>query len=254
MNLSKSDFDKRWTEQAGAEMKKGKLLYEGKAKRVYETDNKDLLIQQFKDDATAFDATKRGTIVNKGVINNEISRILFELLESKGIETHFVKQLDDRNMLMKRVEIIPLEVTIRNVVAGGMAKLLALEEGIVLDEPVLEYHYKKDELHDPLINDYHAKAMKLATDEELDFIKQRSFEINNILKSFFDHKGLDLVDFKLEFGRHKGKILLADEISPDTCRFWDKKTKKKLDKDRFRRDLGNVEDAYQEVLKRIIAE
>ncbi|MBL7155908.1 MAG: phosphoribosylaminoimidazolesuccinocarboxamide synthase [Candidatus Omnitrophica bacterium] len=235
-------------------MKKGKLLYEGKAKRVYETDNKDLLIQQFKDDATAFDATKRGTIVNKGVINNEISRILFELLESKGIETHFVKQLDDRNMLMKRVEIIPLEVTIRNVVAGGMAKLLALEEGIVLDEPVLEYHYKKDELHDPLINDYHAKAMKLATDEELDFIKQRSFEINNILKSFFDHKGLDLVDFKLEFGRHKGKILLADEISPDTCRFWDKKTKKKLDKDRFRRDLGNVEDAYQEVLKRIIAE
>lgn len=234
-------------------MEKGKLLYEGKAKRVYETEDHDVLIQEFKDDATAFDATKRGTIAQKGVVNNEISRIVFELLETKGIETHFIKKIDDRNMLMKRVEIIPLEVTMRNIVAGGMAKLLALEEGIVLDEPVFEYHYKDDSLHDPLINDFHATALKLATREELDFIQKKTFEINNILKAFFDHKNLILVDFKLEFGRHKGKILLADEISPDTCRLWDKDTKKKLDKDRFRRDLGDVEDAYQEVLKRISA-
>ena len=234
-------------------MKKGKLIYEGKAKRVYETEDSDLFIQEFKDDATAFDATKRGTIRDKGVINNKISKILFDLLESKGIETHFVEQLDDRQMLIKRVEIIPLEVTIRNTVAGGMAKLLNLKEGMALKEPVLEYHYKEDSLHDPLINDYHARALGMATDEELEFIKKRSFEINNILKSFFEHKGLNLVDFKLEFGRHKGKILLADEISPDTCRLWDKETHKKLDKDRFRRDLGGVEDAYQEVLKRITA-
>ena len=232
-------------------MEKKKMVYEGKAKKVYETDDPDLYIQEFKDDATAFDATKRGTIIGKGVINNRISKLLFELLESKGIETHFVKQLDERNMLMKRVEIIPLEVTIRNIVAGGMAKLLGLEEGIVLEEPVFEYHYKNDALHDPLINEYHAKALKLVTDEELDIIKKRSFEINNILRTFFDHRGIILVDFKLEFGRHKGKVLLADEISPDTCRFWDKKTKEKLDKDRFRRDLGNIEEAYQEMLKRL---
>jgi phosphoribosylaminoimidazole-succinocarboxamide synthase len=235
------------------EMEKRKQIYEGKAKKVYETDNPDLLIQEFKDDATAFDATKRGTIKSKGVINNKISKILFELLESKGIETHFVKNLDERNMLMKRVEIIPLEVTIRNTVAGGMARLLNIEEGRVLAEPVLEYHYKDDSLHDPLINEYHAKALKLVTDKELDFIKEKSFKINDILKAYFDGKNLDLIDFKLEFGRHKGKVLLADEISPDTCRFWDKKTREKLDKDRFRRDLGNVEEAYQEVLKRIIS-
>ena len=234
-------------------MEKGKLLYEGKAKKVYETNDPDLFIQEFKDDATAFDATKRGTIRDKGIINNKISKILFNLLESKGIETHFVEQLDDRQMLIKRVEIIPLEVTIRNTVAGGMARLLNLKEGMALKEPVLEYHYKEDSLHDPLINDYHARALGMATDEELEFIRKRSFEINNILKSFFEHKNLDLVDFKLEFGRHKGKILLADEISPDTCRLWDKETQKKLDKDRFRRDLGGVEDAYQEVLKRITA-
>ena len=232
-------------------METRKLLYEGKAKKVYETDNPDLLIQEFKDDATAFDATKRGTIQEKGIINNKISKIMFELLESKGIETHFVKQLDERRMLMKKVEIIPLEVTIRNVVAGGMAKLLGIEEGLKLAEPVFEYHLKDDSLHDPLINEYHAKALKLATDDELEFIKKRSFEINNILKAFFDHRGLNLIDFKLEFGRHKGRILLADEISPDTCRFWDKETQKKLDKDRFRRDLGDVEGAYQEVLRRI---
>jgi len=232
-------------------MKKGKLVYEGKAKKVFETDDPDLFIQEFKDDATAFDATKRGTIQDKGVVNNAISKILFELLISKGIETHFVKQLDARQMLIKKVEIIPLEVTIRNIVAGGMAKLLGIEEGLKLAEPVLEYHYKDDALHDPLINEYHARALKMATNEELEFIKKRSFEINNILKAFFDHKNIDLVDFKLEFGRHKDKVLLADEISPDTCRFWDKETRKKLDKDRFRRDLGAVEDAYQEVLRRI---
>ena len=232
-------------------MEKGKLLYEGKAKRVYETNDPDVLIQEFKDDATAFDATKRGTIMQKGVVNNRISEVIFNLLETKGIETHFLKKLDDRNMLMKRVQIIPLEVTMRNIIAGGMAKLLGLEEGIVLEEPVFEYHFKDDSLHDPLINDFHAKALKLATGEELEFIQKKSFEINNILKAFFDHKNLILVDFKLEFGRHKGKVLLADEVSPDTCRLWDKATKKKLDKDRFRRDLGGVEDAYQEVLKRI---
>ncbi|OGW76123.1 MAG: phosphoribosylaminoimidazolesuccinocarboxamide synthase [Omnitrophica bacterium RBG_13_46_9] len=232
-------------------MQKGKQIYEGKAKKVYQTDSADILIQEFKDDATAFDATKRGTIRGKGVINNTISKILFELLESKGIETHFIKQLDERQMLIKSVEIIPLEVTMRNIVAGGMSKLLGIDEGLVLKEPVLEYHYKNDALHDPLINEYHAKALGLATDEELDFIERRSFEINNILKAFFEHKNLILVDFKLEFGRHKGRVLLADEISPDTCRFWDKETREKLDKDRFRRDMGNVEEAYQEVLKRL---
>ena len=235
-------------------MEKRRLIYEGKAKKLYETDDPELLIQEFKDDATAFDATKRGVIQNKGIINNKISRILFDLLESKGIETHFVKQLDERCMLIKKVKIIPLEVTIRNIVAGGMSRLLGIDEGLVLNQPVLEYHYKNDALHDPLINEYHAKALNLATDEELDFIEKRSFEINNILKSFFEHRDLDLIDFKLEYGRFKGKILLADEISPDTCRFWDKHTREKLDKDRFRRDLGNVEEAYQEVLKRVFTE
>jgi len=234
-------------------MEKGKMVYEGKAKRVYETADPEIFIQEFKDDATAFDATKKGTIQQKGVVNNKISAILFKLLESKGIETHFVKQLDDRNMLIKKVKIIPLEVTMRNIVAGGMSRLLGIKEGMVLEEPVLEYHYKDDSLHDPLINDYHARALKLASDEELDFIKKRSFEINNILKAFFDKRDLCLVDFKLEFGRSRDKILLADEISPDTCRFWDKNTQEKLDKDRFRRDMGKVEEAYHEVLKRLTA-
>lgn len=233
-------------------MKKGNLIYEGKAKKVYETDDKNLLIQEFKDDATAFDATKRGTIVGKGVVNNKISAKLFELLESKGVETHFVKLLSDREMLVKRLKILPIEVTIRNVVAGGMSKLLGLEEGMVLKEPVLEYHYKNDALHDPLINDYHIRAINLATDEELRTIRERSFEINRILKDFFSKRALDLIDFKLEFGRHKEKVLLGDEISPDTCRLWEHGTKKKLDKDRFRQDLGGVEEAYQEVLRRTI--
>ena len=234
-------------------MEKLKQIYEGKAKKLYETRDKDLLIQEFKDDATAFDATKRGTIINKGVINNKLSEKIFILLSKKDIPTHFVKRLNDRDMLVKRVQIVPLEVTMRNIVAGGMAKLLGLEEGIVLKRPVFEYHYKEDKLHDPLINDYHALALGIATEKELETIKRYSFKINEILKKFFDTKNLILVDFKLEFGRYKGKIILADEISPDTCRLWDKTTKEKLDKDRFRRDLGNVEGAYEEVLRRVMS-
>ena len=233
-------------------MRKMKQIYEGKAKKLYETEDPDLVIQEFKDDATAFDATKRGTIDNKGIINNKLSEKIFGLLSKKGIPTHFVERLNDRDMLVKRVEIVPVEVTIRNVVAGGMAKLLGLEEGIALKEPVLEYHYKEDKLHDPLINDYHIKALGIATEKELETIKKYSFKVNDILKKFFDSKNLLLVDFKLEFGRFKGKIILADEISPDTCRLWDKTTREKLDKDRFRRDLGNVKEAYQEVLRRVI--
>ncbi|MDD5423204.1 MAG: phosphoribosylaminoimidazolesuccinocarboxamide synthase [Candidatus Omnitrophota bacterium] len=233
-------------------MQKLKQIYEGKAKKLYETEDADLLIQEFKDDATAFDATKRGTILNKGVINNKLSEKIFTMLEKKGVPTHLVKRLNDRDMLIKKVKIVPIEVTIRNIVAGGMAKLLGLEEGIVLKEPVLEYHYKEDKLHDPLINDYHIKALDIATAKELDDISKYSFKINDVLKDFFDSKGLILVDFKLEFGRFKNKIILADEISPDTCRLWDKTTKEKLDKDRFRRDLGNVEEAYQEVLRRVM--
>lgn len=231
--------------------KKTKQIYEGKAKKVYETEDKDLYIQEFKDDATAFDATKRGTIKGKGVVNNKISTKLFKLLEESGIKTHFVKMLSDREMLIKRLEIVPVEVTIRNVVAGGMAKSLGMEEGIKLKEPVLEYHYKNDKLHDPLFNEYHIKALGLANDKELEIIKTNSFKINDILKDFFSKVGIDLIDFKLEFGRHRGEILLGDEISPDTCRFWDKSTQKKLDKDRFRRDLGDIEEAYQEMLNRV---
>jgi len=234
-------------------MEKLKQIYEGKAKKLYETKDKDLVIQEFKDDATAFDATKRGTIMNKGVVNNKLSETIFKLLSKKGIPTHFVERLNDRDMLVKKVEIVPIEVTMRNIVAGGMAKLLGLTEGIILKEPVLEYHYKEDKLHDPLINEYHARAIGIADDKELGAIKKYSFKINEVLKKFFDSKGLILVDFKLEFGKFKGKIILADEISPDTCRLWDKNTKEKLDKDRFRRDLGNVEEAYQEVLRRVMA-
>ena len=234
-------------------MKKLNQIYEGKAKKLFTTENDDLLIQEFKDDATAFDATKRGTIVNKGVINNKLSEMIFGLLEKEGIPTHFVERLNDRDMLVKKVQIVPLEVTMRNIVAGGMAKLLGLEEGIILKRPVLEWHFKEDKLHDPLINDDHALALGIATEKELETIRKYSVKINEVLTKFFDSKGLTLVDFKLEFGRCKGKIILADEISPDTCRLWDKTTKEKLDKDRFRRDLGNVEEAYQEVLRRVMA-
>ena len=235
----------------GEKVKKGKKIYEGKAKILYETDNPELVIQEFKDDATAFDATKRGTIKQKGVINNEISSALFQMLDLKGIPTHFVKKLSDREMLAKRLDIVLVEVTMRNIAAGGLSKSLGIEEGTVLKTPVLEYHYKSDPLHDPLINDYHIEMLGLATAKEMKKIKDYSFSVNEILRDFFGKVGLKLVDFKLEFGRFKGKILLGDEISPDTCRLWDKKTNEKLDKDRFRRDLGRIEEAYQEVLKRI---
>ena len=233
-------------------MEKIKQIYEGKAKKLYTTKDDDLLIQEFKDDATAFDATKRGTIMGKGVVNNMLSEKIFVYLAKKGIPTHFVERLNDRDMLVKKVRIVPIEVTMRNIVAGGMAKLLGLDEGIVLKKPVLEWHYKEDKLHDPLINDDHILALGIATGKELETIRKYSEKINDVMKKFFDSKNLILVDFKLEFGRYKGKIILADEISPDTCRLWDKTTKEKLDKDRFRRDLGNVEEAYQEVLRRVI--
>ena len=232
-------------------MEKRELLYEGKAKRVWSTDDPDLVIQEFKDDASAFNAKKKGSISNKGVVNNKIASIIFGVLEKRGVETHFVKMLNDREMLVKKLDIVLLEPTMRNIVAGGMSRLLGIDEGLVLDSPVFEYHFKSDELDDPLINEYHALALKIATQEELDFIERTSFIINDILKDFFDKLNINLVDFKIEFGRHKGQILLGDEISPDTCRFWEKGTNRKLDKDRFRRDLGNIEEAYQEMLDKI---
>ncbi len=235
-------------------MKQGNKIYEGKAKILYETDNPDCVLQYFKDDATAFNAQKRGTIIDKGVCNNRISSALFAYLEGKGIPTHFVKQLDDRTMLVKRLEIVPLEVTIRNITAGGMSRMLGIEEGIVLKPPVFEWHYKSDALADPLINDDHILAMGYATEAELARIRSESFKVNDALKAFFNERKIDLVDFKLEFGRHKGTILLGDEISPDTMRLWEHGTRNKLDKDRFRRDLGSVEEAYQEVLRRVLGE
>ncbi|NTW70764.1 MAG: phosphoribosylaminoimidazolesuccinocarboxamide synthase [Eubacteriaceae bacterium] len=232
-------------------MKKLDMLYEGKAKRVYKTDNPDQYIVEYKDDATAFDGTKKGQIHGKGVVNNKISSIIFAIIEEKGIPTHFVKYLSETEQLVKAVEIVPLEVIIRNVAAGSMCKRLGLEEGMELKETIFELCYKNDEFHDPLINDYHARALGLATGEEIEKIKEYTFKINDILIEFFKEKGLKLIDFKLEFGRYKGEIILADEISPDTCRLWDMKTNEKMDKDRFRRDLGKVEETYNEVLKRI---
>ncbi|ORX24448.1 phosphoribosylaminoimidazolesuccinocarboxamide synthase [Thermoanaerobacterium sp. PSU-2] len=232
-------------------MEKLNMLYEGKAKRVYKTTDEDYYIIEYKDDATAFNGIKKGTIQNKGVLNNEISAILFELLEKEGIPTHFVKKLSDREMLVKSVEIYPIEVLIRNYAAGSISKRLGIEEGTKLKRTVLEFCYKNDELGDPFINEYHIEAMELATKEEVETIKEYSFKINDILSKFFTSKNIILVDFKLEFGKSKDGIVLADEISPDTCRFWDSVTKEKLDKDRFRRDLGNVEGAYVEVLNRL---
>jgi phosphoribosylaminoimidazole-succinocarboxamide synthase len=239
--------------QPSGTLPQGEKLYEGKAKILYSTADPHQVIQYFKDDATAFNAQKKGTIVDKGVVNNRISCHLFQMLEKQGIATHFVKQLSDREMLVKRLEIVPLEVTMRNITAGGMSRMLGIEEGIVLKNPVFEWHYKSDALGDPLINDDHILALKMATAAELSLIRQQSEKINAILKAYFLERKIDLVDFKLEFGRHKGKILLGDEISPDTCRFWEQGTQRKLDKDRFRRDLGDVEAAYQEMLKRVLA-
>ena len=236
-------------------MEKREQMYEGKAKKVFATDDAALCIVSYKDDATAFNGEKRGTIMGKGVINNRLTNRLMRLLMDNGIPTHFVEELSERDTLVKRVYIVPLEVIIRNISAGSFAKRYGVEEGIVFDEPTIEFSYKNDELGDPLMNSYHALALKLATAEEIETIKAYSFKINEVLKAFLLDHGIELVDFKLEFGRlPDGTIVLADEISPDTCRFWDVKTHEKLDKDRFRRDLGGVEDAYQEVMRRIIGD
>lgn len=232
-------------------MKNSVLLYEGKAKKIFSTDKVDEVIVYYKDDATAFNGIKKAQIENKGILNNSITTMLFELLESKGIKTHFIRKIDERQQLCKKVEIVPLEVIVRNVAAGSMAKRYGIAEGSELKTTVFELSYKNDELGDPLINDYHAVAMGLATFEELLEIYHLASEINDILKEVFLKKDINLIDFKLEFGRYNGEILLADEISPDTCRFWDVKTGEKLDKDRFRRDLGNVTQAYEEILSRI---
>ena len=232
-------------------MENSVLLYEGKAKKIFSTDKVDEVIVYYKDDATAFNGIKKAQIENKGILNNSITTMLFELLEKKGIKTHFIRKIDERQQLCKKVEIVPLEVIVRNVAAGSMAKRYGIAEGTELKTTVLELSYKNDELGDPLINDYHAVAMGLATFEELLEIYNLASEINDILKEVFLKVDINLIDFKLEFGRFNGEILLADEISPDTCRFWDVKTGEKLDKDRFRRDLGNVTQAYEEILSRI---
>ncbi len=232
-------------------MEKLEMLYEGKAKKIYATDKEDEVIVYYKDDATAFNGEKKGQIEDKGVLNNSITSMIFEMLEKKGIKTHFIKKLNEREQLCKKVEIIPLEVIVRNVAAGSMAKRLGLQEGYELKTTVFELSYKDDSLGDPLINDYHAVGIGATTFEELEKIYEITAKINEILKEFFIEQNIKLIDFKLEFGRYNGEILLADEISPDTCRFWDAITGEKLDKDRFRRDLGNVKDAYVEILKRM---
>ena len=236
-------------------MEKTVQLYEGKAKKVFATENHDLVIVSYKDDATAFDGLKKGTIVGKGAINNRMSNYLMQILEKKGVKTHFVKELNDNETVVKKVSIVPLEVIIRNISAGSFAKRFGVEEGIVFAEPTIEFSYKNDDLHDPLMNSYHALALGLATKEEIDTIKSMAFTVNEVLKEYFISLGVKLVDFKLEFGKlSDGTIVLADEISPDTCRFWDAETNEKLDKDRFRRDLGGVEDAYKEMMHRIFGE
>ena len=233
-------------------MEKTTQMYEGKAKKVFATSDPDLVIVSYKDDATALDGLKKGTITGKGVINNRMSNYLCRLLEKHGVPTHFVEELNDRETVVKKVSIVPLEVIIRNISAGSFAKRYGVKEGIVFAEPTIEFSYKNDDLHDPLINSYHALALGLATKKEIEEIKAMAFKINDILKEYFLSLNVKLVDFKLEFGRLKdGTIVLADEISPDTCRFWDADTNEKLDKDRFRRDMGGVEDAYNEMMKRI---
>ena len=233
-------------------MEKKEQLYEGKAKKVFATEDPNLVIVSYKDDATALDGLKKGTIVGKGAINNKMTDYLCKLLEKHGIPTHIVEELNDRETLVKKVSIVPLEVIIRNVSAGSFAKRYGVPEGIVFKTPTIEFSYKNDELHDPLLNEYHALALGLATKEEIDEIKSMAFRINEILKEYFLSLNVKLIDFKLEFGRlPDGKIILADEISPDTCRFWDATTGEKLDKDRFRRDMGGVEDAYREMMKRV---
>ena len=232
-------------------MKINEMLYEGKAKKVFKTNDPMKYFIQYKDDATAFNGEKKGTIVGKGVVNNKMSALLFKLLEQKGIPTHFEELVSDREMIVKAVEIVPIEVIVRNVAAGSLAKRLGLDEGTVMKKTVLEFCYKDDDLGDPMINEYHIQAIDLATEGQVELIKKYALEINKILVEYFKERNIRLIDFKLEFGIHNGEIILADEISPDTCRLWDVDTNKKLDKDRFRRNLGDVEEAYNEILGRI---
>ncbi|MDO4562369.1 MAG: phosphoribosylaminoimidazolesuccinocarboxamide synthase [Clostridia bacterium] len=232
-------------------MKKLDMLYEGKAKKVFLTEDSDVLIVDYKDDATAFNGLKKGSIENKGVVNNRMSNLLFKMLEKGGIETHLIEEISDRETLVKKVSIVPLEVIVRNVAAGSFSKRFGVEEGTLLASPTLEFCYKNDNLGDPMINEYQILALDLATKEELEQISEMTFKINDMLVAFFKEIGIKLIDFKIEFGRYHDRIILADEISPDTCRLWDANTNEKLDKDRFRRDLGNVEGAYEEVFKRL---
>lgn len=232
-------------------MQQGEFLYEGKAKKIYATDDPGLVLMKYKDDATAFDGTKKGTIKNKGIVNNRVSCLLFKYLEGEGIETHLVEQLDERNVIVKKLKMLPVEVVVRNVIAGSLAQRVGLPEGMALSQPILEFYYKDDNLHDPMINEFHARALGWADDRELEQMKDKALKINQILRGLFDRIGIILVDFKLEFGVFEGRVLLGDEISPDTCRLWDKESLEKLDKDRFRRDLGKEEEAYQEVVRRI---
>lgn len=235
-------------------MEKTVQLYEGKAKKVFATTDPDVVLVSYKDDATAFNGLKKGQIAGKGVVNNRCSNFLFKMLEGHGIETHLIEEVSDTDTYVKKVEIVPIEVIVRNIAAGSLSKRIGYPEGTVLKSTVLEFCYKNDDLGDPMINDYHALAMGLATEEELATIKAMSFKINDILRDYLKYINIDLIDFKLEFGRYKDRIILADEISPDTCRFWDSVTKEKLDKDRFRRDMGGVEEAYQEVIKRLMGD
>ncbi len=236
-------------------MEKTVQLYEGKAKKVFATEDPNLVIVSYKDDATALDGLKKGTIAGKGAINNRMSNYIMKLLEKNSVPTHLVEELNDRETVVKKVSIVPLEVIIRNISAGSFAKRYGVEEGIVFAEPTIEFSYKNDDLHDPLINSYHAVALGLATKSEIEEIKAMAFKVNEVMKEYFKGLGVTLVDFKLEFGKTAdGKIVLADEISPDTCRFWDSKTNEKLDKDRFRRDMGGVEDAYNEMMRRVFGE
>ena len=234
-------------------MQKLEQIYEGKAKKVYKTDDPELYIVDYKDDATAFNGLKKGTIAGKGIINNQMSNRLMQMIERKGVPTHFVKELSERETLVKKVSIVPLEVIVRNIAAGSFSKRYGVDEGMVFEEPVIEFSYKNDALGDPLLNTDHALALKVATRAEIDTIKSYALQINSILKAFWTECGVTLVDFKLEFGKTAdGSIILADEISPDTCRLWDSATGEKLDKDRFRRDLGGVEEAYAEIMKRLV--
>ena len=232
-------------------MEKKELLYEGKAKKVYTTEDPDVLIVSYKDDATAFNGQKKGTIVGQGAINNRMTNYIFQKLEERGVPTHLVEELNDRETAVKRVEILPLEVIIRNFSAGSFAKKMGMEEGIKFKCPTLEFSYKNDDLGDPFINKYYALALELATEEEIEAVTRYAFQVNEVMQEYFASLNIELIDFKIEFGRYHGQVILADEVSPDTCRLWDKDTHEKLDKDRFRRDLGNVEDAYQEVFRRL---